>query len=154
MKDILPLLQIQDITWIAGVCVIIGMSLVQWLSKKYSPWSWLLERLGETMNKTMLDNQKRLEDKIDKLEQRLEENDARDAKNRAFAARRRILRFSDEIRKDEKHSLEYFNEVLNDIKVYKTYCKKHPDFTNDKAKMSIEIIEEVYKKCYKEDSFL
>lgn len=137
-----------------GVCVIVVMSLVQWLSTRYSPWSWLLEKLGEQLNRTMMDNQKRLEEKIDRLEQRLEENDARDACNRALAARRRILRFSDEIRKDDRHSLEYFNEVLDDIKVYKMYCKQNKDFVNDKAKMSIEIIEEVYKKCYKEDNFL
>ena len=106
------------------------------------------------MNKEMLDNQDRLEKKVDKLKDRLEKNEANDEKNRAIGARRRILRFADEMRKNERHSNEFFNEVLNDIKAYKLYCDKHPEFENDKAHISIEIIEEVYKKCIQEDSFL
>lgn len=150
----LSLLQLKDFMWISGLGVIIVVSLIQALSKQHDPWLWLLEKLGETMNKKMLNNQERLEKKIDKLESRLEENEKEDAMNKAYGSRRRILRFADEMRKNERHSLEFFNEVLNDIKTYKDYCDKNPNFENDKAVISIEIIEEKYKKCLKNDDFL
>lgn len=153
-SNIVSLLQLKDVVWVSGIGAIIVVSLVQALSQRYKPWLWLLEKLGEAMNKEMLDNQDRLEKKVDKLKDRLEKNEANDEKNRAIGARRRILRFADEIRKNERHSHEFFNEVLNDIKAYKLYCDKHPEFENDKAIISIEIIEEVYKKCIQEDSFL
>lgn len=154
MQDIIPLLQLKDVVWVSGIGAIIVVSLVQALSQRYKPWLWLLEKLGEAMNKKMLDNQDRLEKKVDCLQDRLEQNEEEDAMNRAYGSRRRILRFADEMRKNERHSLEFFNEVLNDIKIYKDYCDKNPDFENDKAVISIEIIEERYKKCLKEDDFL
>ena len=154
MQDIIPLMQLQDFMWIIGLLVIVITSLVQALSKRYNPWLWLLEKLGDAMNKKMLINQDCLEKKVDSLQYRLEKNEKEDAMNRAYGARRRILRFSDEMRKNERHSLEFFNEVLNDIKIYKDYCDKNPDFENDKAVISMEIIEEKYKKCLKEDDFL
>lgn len=154
MKDILHLMQLQDFMWITGLLIIIVISLVQALSKRYNPWLWLLEKLGEATNKKMLTNQDRLEKKVDSLQDRLEENEKEDAMNRAYGSRRRILRFADEMRKNERHSLEFFNEVLSDIKTYKDYCDKNPDFENDKAVISIEIIEERYRKCLKEDDFL
>ena len=65
MKDILSLVQLQDFMWIIGLLVIVITSLVQALSKRYNPWLWLLEKLGDAMNKKMLINQDCLEKKVD-----------------------------------------------------------------------------------------
>lgn len=154
MQQLITLLEVQDLIWITGVGIIVLVSLVQALSKKYSPWSWLLEQFGEAVNKKVIEGQERLEKKVDILESRMEENEKNDKRAKAKAARRRILRFADEVRLDQKHSQEFFNEVLTDIKTYQNYCKCNPTFENDKATVSIEIIEEVYKKCLKENSFL
>jgi hypothetical protein len=69
-------------------------------------------------------------------------------------ARRRILRFNDEIINHVKHSREYFDDVLEDVNAYESYCRKNPDFRNGKAALAIENIERVYRECMKEGKFL
>lgn len=77
--------------------------------------------------------------------------EALEAKN----ARRRILRFNDELLKNNtNHSKEYFDDVLDDTTEYLRYCEKHPDFKNGKASLAIENIERVYRNCMEKKSFL
>ena len=75
-------------------------------------------------------------------------------KDKALDARRRILRFADEVRRGEKHSQEHFNNVFADITTYTNYCHEHPDFENDKAVVSIKCIRQVYEQCTLDNSFL
>lgn len=75
-------------------------------------------------------------------------------KDNALDARRRILRFADEVRSGSRHSLEHFNSILEDIAFYNEYCRDHVDFKNDKALLSIKIIEQVYEKCTIDNDFL
>ncbi len=75
-------------------------------------------------------------------------------RDKAYDARRRILRFADEVRRGEKHSLEHFNNVFVDISNYNQYCETHPDFENDKATVSIKCIRQVYEQCTLDNSFL
>ena len=77
--------------------------------------------------------------------------EALEAKN----ARRRILRFNDELLKNNtNHSKEYFDDVLDDTTEYLRYCEKHPEFKNGKASLAIENIERVYRNCMEKKSFL
>ena len=76
--------------------------------------------------------------------------DRKEVKN----ARRRILRFNDELLNDMKHSKEYFDDILDDTTTYKRYCLEHPEFPNGKTVMAIENIEAVYRKCLTEHKFL
>jgi len=69
-------------------------------------------------------------------------------------ARRRILRFNDEIINHVKHSREYFDDILEDVNAYESYCRNNPDFRNGKAALAIENIERVYRECMKEGKFL
>ena len=72
----------------------------------------------------------------------------------AKASRRRIINAADEIRREIKHSEEWFNEVLDDIHVYEVYCQDHPKYQNAKAKLSIEYINETWKKLMEKNAFL
>lgn len=75
--------------------------------------------------------------------------------DRATNARIRILNFSDEIQHYVQHSRESFDQVHEDIDMYRTYCNTHDDYENSKANAAIENIETVYKKCLAgEESFL
>jgi len=74
--------------------------------------------------------------------------------DKAKAARKRILRCSDEVYNGIRHSKEFFDDVLSDITFYKAYCKAHPDFQNDMTVMAVERIEEVYCHCLKDHDFL
>lgn len=151
MKD---LLDFQTITWLAGVLCVVITTLIQKLSTKYKPWTWLAEQFGKAANKEMLDRLDVVEKKINNIEERDLEQDRKSEEERVKAARRRILRCADEIRSKVKHSKEYFDDILADISFYKNYCKENPEFENEKAVMAIELIEETYKRCLRENDFL
>lgn len=151
MKDLLDL---QTATWLVGVLCVVITTLVQKLSDKYKPWTWLAEQFGKAANKEMVDRLDAVEKKINSIEERDLEQDRKLEEERVKAARRRILRCADEIRSKVKHSKEYFDDILADISFYKNYCKENPKFENEKAVMAIEMIEETYKKCLRENNFL
>lgn len=89
----------------------------------------------------------KLDKKLDKLQ---ESNDER----MTLTWRYRILRFDDEIRHDEKHTKEHFDQILEDITNYEQHCRTHPNFENNKAVLAIENIKKVYQKCTEEGTFL
>lgn len=151
MKDLFDL---QTVTWFTGVFCVIITTLVQKLSDKYKPWTWLAEQFGKAANKEMVDKIDTLSKKVESLEEHDKEQDKQLNEERAKAARRRILRCADEIRSKIRHSQEFFNDVLDDISFYKKYCKENPKFENEKAVIAIKLIEETYEKCHKEDDFL
>ena len=153
-KDLLPLLQLQDFVFLSGSGAAVLATIIQTLSKRYKPWTWLASQFGKAVNKEMLDKLNDLEVKIDKLEKRDSEQDTKQEEEKVKAARRRILRCSDEIRSKQRHSEEYFNDVLDDISYYKQYCKNHPEFENEKAVLAIKLVERTYEKCISDNDFL
>ena len=68
----------------------------------------------------------------------------------AIEARGHILRFRDELYNDIKHSQEYFEQVLDDIAVYDSYCDDHPKFKNGRTKAASEYIDSEYKRLFNE----
>ena len=72
----------------------------------------------------------------------------------ADSARRNILLFDDELRRGEEHSEESFNQVLDDIKHYRDFCRDHEDYENDKAVNAIEHINHCYKQIKAENKFI
>lgn len=76
------------------------------------------------------------------------------AEDRATDARIRILRFSDEVRHNVRHSKESFDQVNLDIDTYRSYCDAHPDYKNNRAVMAIANIERVYSECLRKNDFL
>ena len=132
---------------------------------KINPWSWLGKligrffgwlgkRVGKAINGDVITELEEIKDRLTVLEKHDEQQDATRARDKALDARRRILRFADECRRKDKHSEEHFNNVFEDIKYYTSYCRDHEDFANDKARLSIKRIEEVYEECGRENSFL
>ena len=151
MKDLLDL---QTVTWLVGVLCVVITTLVQKLSDKYKPWTWLAEQFGKAANKEMIDKIDTLSKKVDSIEKYDLDQDEALKEEKAKAARRRILRCADEIRSKVKHSQEYFDDMLSDISFYKQYCKENPKFENEKAVIAIKIIEETYERCHKNNDFL
>lgn len=72
----------------------------------------------------------------------------------AVLARTHILRFDDELCNGIKHSKEYFQQQLQDIDTYESFCGDHPDFKNSYALEAISHIREIYRKCRDEDKFI
>jgi hypothetical protein len=108
-------------------------------------WTWRSEKKNRSSE---------IIEKVDELGKELTEHISQSEERSALEARRRILRFNDELLNHVMHSKEYFDEILSDIDIYERYCREHPNFPNNKTVMSIEHIKECYKKCEKEDSFL
>jgi hypothetical protein len=121
---------------------------------KFSPWSWLGKKVGKLINGDVITELDGVKKDIGEIkEQNAQQNAQRDL-DRALDARRRILRFADEIRRGDRHSHEHFDNILEDISNYVKYCDEHPNFQNEKARVSIKIIEDVYEKCARENDFL
>lgn len=96
----------------------------------------------------------KLSRKIDEVNVHLEEMKVEEKEKEATSCRYRILRFDDEIRHDERHTKEHFDQILDDIKAYEDYCKNHEEYSNNKAVLAIRNIERVYEKCALEGTFL
>ena len=85
--------------------------------------------------------------RIDGLEASQEQKDAEDA-------RRQVLLFADEIRREIAHSEESFNQVLDDIHTYENYCRTHEEYQNNKATGSIQLVIDTYYQCKKSNNFI
>lgn len=132
--------------WLAiGVAIV--LTFVQVAPIKVNPWSWLARKLGRAINGEVIDQVKALDVKLSALENTFDERDAK-------AARTRVLRFGDECRQGIQHSQEHFNEILLDIKNYNDYCSSHEHFENDRMTITAQLIEERYKRCLEENSFI
>ena len=91
---------------------------------------------------------------IDGLKGSLQDMRTEEATKDAQGARRRILRFNDELLRDIDHSKEYFDDILEDIKIYDQYCQSVPSFQNGKTMMAEKNIQRCYEICMQKHSFL
>ena len=110
---------------------------------------FLIRRSDEKKDKNseVLDTLAAIKDRIIGIESRMD-------KENADEARRNILFFDDELRRDVDHSEESFNQVLEDIKFYRNYCRTHTDYENDKAVSATSHIRETYQHVKNENKFI
>lgn len=134
-------------------------SVVQISPIKINPWTWIRDKARDILGLTDLkeelkqvkENMDELDTKIDNFKQ--EENECRELRD-ALSARRRILRFNDELLQKLKHSQEMFTNVLDDITNYNHYCETHRSFVNERTVLAEANIRKVYQKCMDEHDFL
>lgn len=145
---------------IAGV-VIILIGCIKPPKLEINLWAWLFQTIGKSMNKGVIEevdsvkaDVNSVREDVDSLRTDLESHEEAAGEEKARNARQRILRFSDEVLLNQKHSKEHFEEVLEDIDAYETYCNTHPKYENSKAVFAIATIKRVYETCMKEKDFL
>lgn len=137
-----------------GGILFIILTLLQIAPVKIDPWSFIAKAVGNAMNKDIVEKIEGVEDRVKDLAEKQDiEKKEREEKD-MDACRGRILRFGDECRRKMKHSEEFFNQILADISDYEQYCESHPEYKNDKAKLTIEKIRSTYKKVDDENAFL
>lgn len=84
--------------------------------------------------------------KIEELEQKIDRIEATNS-------RRRILEYSQEVRRGVRHTEEEWNQINQEIDVYNKYCTMHPDYENNRAVMAIKNLNAVYEKCLMTNDF-
>ena len=138
-------------TW-GAVILVAATGLVQIAPIKINPWSAAASAIGRAINKDVIAKVEQLENEITEMrkvgEKRRNEEDERNAKE----ARRRILRFGDEVRHGQRHSKEHCDEIILDITDYEHYCATH--FKNQKAQSTIKLLVKEYERCLAENDFL
>ena len=94
------------------------------------------------------DKQDQIISEINEMRGELNKHIEDDEKHRADMSRARILRFSDELRRGISHSEESFNNILEDIDNYISYCTQHESvYINSKANAAIRNIKTTHDKC-------
>lgn len=133
-------------TWAIGIAVILaGMIKIPPIQVNF--WGWLGRLIGKAINGEVLD-------RVNDLSKDLDDFKKQEELERVRLSRQRILRFSDEILFEQRHSKEHFDEILEDIDLYEKYCHEHQDYENNRAELAIATIREVYKKCLHTHDFL
>lgn len=117
-------------------------------------WNWIGRTVGRSINKEMMEQVNDLQSEIKNIKTEIDTLKKEEELERTRQARQRILRFSDEILFEQRHSKEHFDEILDDIDTYEEYCRTHEEYENNKALLAIATIREVYKDCLKTHDFL
>lgn len=131
-----------------------GSLILQITPIKINPWDFALKHVKEFLNGNIETTLVDVAKQVNRLEVQVATSDQIRREDKALDARRRILRFADECIRGEKHSEEYFNDILDDITMYTNHCDRNPGFKNAKCALSIEIIENAYRHCVEENDFL
>lgn len=179
MAEINEFLEVFGGMKVGTVVVVIAAIIFLWkictAVEKYFRGKWEIERGKEQQMKDILEQVRKypewhqqsidirselsesisnLEKKIDRMNGSIGDLKKSSSEGMAYTWRYRILRFDDEIRHDEKHTKEHFDQIMDDITKYERYCDEHPDFPNNKAVFAIKNIKNVYQRCTDEGKFL
>ena len=142
---------------IGAVGLIVLMSLVEFSKIKINPWS----AIGNIFNRGLrekIDGQGEqisdLVDKINNVEEKITDVKKEVTASDAKVARYRILRFEDEIRHQVLHTKEHYDQIIDDIDTYETFCKDNEWFANNQAHWAIATIRDKYSEHNVDNSFL
>lgn len=134
--------------------VIIAIGCIKLPKFEINIWGWLFQKIGKSINGEVLTKVNTLQQDVDKLRSDFEAHGKNAEEEKVRNARQRILRFSDEVLLNQRHSKEHFEQVLEDIDTYEKYCDTHPKYENSKAIFAIDAIKKVYATCLEEKDFL
>ena len=144
-------MELQYITEVAQTgligLIIIFIGMIKIPPIKINFWGWLGRIIGKSINGEVLDRVNELTKDLNDFKEEAE-------LERVRQARQHILRFSDEILFEQRHSKEHFDEILENIDLYEKYCHEHEDYKNNRAVLAIGTIRKVYEECLETHDFL
>lgn len=100
------------------------------------------------------DMTKATDKRVDKLQSSFDQHVEDYEAAKAASQRYRILRFYDEVCEGRKHSESHFEDILDDIDDYDTYCDTHPKFKNNRGHVAMQYIRDTYAKVKANGGFL
>ena len=148
---------------IGGGCggAVIILSLIQIAPVKINPWSAIVKAIAKCANAETLRMIEEINGTVTeiKTEQNSIRGQLRDVKahmekEKAVTCRVRILRFSDELYMDTKHTKEHFDQIVEDITQYELYVENNPEFRNGITTIASENIKSTYRHCMDQQLFL
>lgn len=149
---------------IGAVVLIAVMSLMEFTKIKINPWSAignifnreLREKIDEQAKQIseLTDKMNVIEEKIGSVEEKITDVKKEVTAGEAKVARYRILRFEDEIRHQVLHTKEHYDQIIDDINTYETFCKDNDWFANNQAHWAIATIRDKYAEHNVDNSFL
>ena len=143
--DINQLIDLAEVGAAGVIIILLGMIKIPKL--RFNFWEWFGHIIGKAINKEVIE-------KVEGVSKELNDFKESEDLQRAIQARRRILRFSDEILFGQRHSKEHFDEILDDIDSYERYCQEHKTYKNNRAVLAIATIRETYADCVQTHDFL
>lgn len=108
---------------------------------------FLIRRKDNTVNERFDHLERKMDERDKKIDKKFEDLYKKLDYEAADNARIRILAFSEETQRGQKHSKESFDQVHSDIDKYNRHCDKYPDYPNSRATMAIKNIETVYMEA-------
>ena len=133
--------------------------------QKINPWKTIVRAVGRALTAELSEKmeaaQKSQDQKWEELKRyqeetrRLLDDHVRtDDERNADLLRSRILRFNNELVRGIEHTQEDFDEILCIIDDYRTYCKSHEEYKNNKCTHAIANIERCYDERLEKHDFL
>lgn len=114
-------------------------------------WKWILKGIGDAINGSLTAKIASLSEQITAVDKLLNEHIEAQYEAEITACRRRILRFDDEVRMGMKHSQEHWNNIMDDVDTYRTYCKEHPKYSNSKAEKAMAHLTDTFNNLTPQD---
>lgn len=130
-----------------GGGLVVLLTLLQIAPIKVNPWSAIARAIGRAINAEVLEE-------VKETRSRLDAHIKADEEYNADARRTRILRFNNELIRDVPHTKEDFIDILADIDDYEDFCRKNPDYKNNRAVHAIANIGRVYDERLQKHDFL
>lgn len=137
-----------------AIIFIVIISLIQIAPIRIDPWTTFFSWIGKTINKDVLAEFKTVKEDLNGVHKELDSMKEAEEVREANAARNRILRFDDELRRKIDHSEEFWDQTLDDVTFYRNYCDSNDKYPNSKADVAMKNIEETYHVCKKENKFI
>lgn len=96
----------------------------------------------------------KLDKKIENLNKKIDDVERKGDERSTVEARVRILKFSDELMEERRHSKDSWDQCLSDITTYEDYCKAHEEFKNNQTAATVAFIKKGYSERLEKHDFL
>lgn len=152
----------------SGGVIAAVMSLIQVSKIQINPWTWIakivgdaLKAVGNALNAGMMDEIKDMKTEIKEIkseqketQKKLDAHIEKSEEQKADDHKSRVLRFNNELVRGLGHTEEDYNEILDIIWKYETYCKTHPNYQNNRLPHAIKNVERMYDEMLRTNGFL
>ena len=101
--------------------------------------------IGKNLTKEAVSKIDNLENRMENLDQKLDTHIKESEVYRIEQNRLRILIFGSDILNNIKPTKEHEEDILDSITEYEKFCASHPDFKNNKAEITINLIKTDYE---------